>query len=289
MKMKKILIFTMTFLLALGNFAMAVEKEKPAGYFAYDGTIEEVDKGAKNNSVLVKNDNNEEEELEEIFLYTDGALVMDLKTGKWVEDHEFAEGDRIQYFFREDTPMFQSMPPKLTPDVIGINTEDGKYSMDVDHFTDKGQGVSNRLVIQVDKDLVAQNLKGEEVQDFLDRDLVVLYTVSTRSLPPQTNPDKVFVIEPRSKVVDLEDFKAEGNRGYYLRKYYEALGATVDWNPEERLTTISLGNKNVNLLNFKNLLTIEDMVFEMEDFSVKDGTSYISEKDINEINDYLLK
>lgn len=294
--MKKFLVFAMTFLLALGNVAMAVGNENvkedndPEGYVAYYGTIESVGEEGKNGGILVKNELNEEEEgLDEIFLYAKHAPVMDLKTGEWIEDYEFTKGEKVQYFFREGTPMFQSLPPKLTPDVIAVNVDDGKYSLDVDHFDKDGNGVSGRLVIHVDEDAVAENLKGEEVKDFLDEDLAVLYTASTRSLPPQTNPEKIFVIEPQSKVVDLNDYKAEAGEGFYLRKYYEALGATVEWNQEEQKTRISYRDKSIELKNYENDLIIDGEVLKMEDFSVKDGTSVISEKYIEKINDFLLK
>ncbi|MDO5040607.1 MAG: stalk domain-containing protein [Peptoniphilus sp.] len=288
--MKKLFIYTLAFLLVIGNVVMA--KEEPVdlkGYEGFYGKVEELADDGDHPQILVANEEGEDKGFEKLYLYTEGVLVLDLKTGEFVEDYKFEKGEMIQYFFRKDTPVLQSLPAKLTPGIIAVNLEDGKYSLDVDTFDKDGHGPGNRLVINVAEDTVAENLKGERVEDFLEKDLLVLYTVATRSLPPITNPDKIIVLEDETKTVDLMDYKAEGEKGFFLRKYYEALGAKVEWNDEEKSTKISLNDKFVDLLNMQGLLTIEDMVIEMKGFSVQDGVSYIPQEYVEKINDFLMK
>ena len=182
-----------------------------------------------------------------------------------------------------------SYPGQMTPNFIGVNVEGGKYFLDVDYFNKEGKGISNRLELNLtDKDM-AKNLKGEEVKDFLEKDLAVLYTVATRSLPPIARPEKIIVLNIPKKVVDLMDYKADGDRGYLLRAYYEDLGAQVSWDNKEKITTISLADKSIKIYNKESKLEINKEVETMKDFSIVDGVSYIQEAYINKINDYLLK
>lgn len=287
--MKKILICLLAAVLAFGSFSYAMEEEE-MGYDTYYATVKEVVEDEKFSQILVKNDVEEGKGIEEIYLYINSVPIMDLNTGEFVKDYKFTKEEKIQFFFKKNTPVLQSLPPQMTPDFIGINLENGKYSLDVDYFDGEGQGISNRLKINVSKDSVAVNMKDEKVKKFLNNDLAVLYTVSTRSLPPITNPDKIIVLDSKTKVVDLENFKAPGKETYYLRKYYEALGAEIEWVRETKSVRISVKDKFIDISTKLGLYVIEeDIVNDLSNFSLEDGNCLISEKDINDINNYLFK
>lgn len=289
MKKTSIFALALVFLLSFGTAAMAKDKDKPVGYEMYYGKVEEFTEKPGNRQILVKNELSGKEWIEQASLYTKEVPVIDLNTGKFTKDYKFKSGELIQFFFKKNTPVLQSLPPKLTPDFIGINAKDGKYSLDVDYFDKEGHGISNRLKINVYKDTAAENLKGESEKDILDNDLAVLYTVATRSLPPITNPDKIIVLNTKANTVDMMDYKAEGKDGILLRKYYSALGAKIEWNQAERSTQISINNKSVNILNKNSWLTIEDVVTKIDGFTAENGVSIIPEKYVEKINNYLLK
>lgn len=288
--MKKILTFILVCTLFISGNVFAQEKDLDKdGFKAQYAKVSEIADGSKFGQILVEDEkSSEDKEPQKMFLYTKDILKIDLKTGEIVKDYKFKKGEKIQYFYKNNTPVMMSYPAKMTPDVIGVNVEDAKFSLDVDHFDKDGRGVSNRLVIKVDENTNFQNLMGEKVEPQLDSDLAVLYTVSTRSLPPITNPDKVLLLNINDKVVNLNDYKLEDKDLFYLRKYYEALGAKIEWNKEESSTKITIGDKSIEIKNSEAKLEIADKVVDMDGFVVEDGVSYISEKNINEINEYLL-
>ncbi|MDO5302033.1 MAG: stalk domain-containing protein [Tissierellia bacterium] len=290
--MKKTFFLALACLFLMSGMVFAQEGEeakKAEGYQLYFGEVTEVMDEGKFTEILVKNELHGEEGLEEVYLYVDEALIVDLATGELVEEHSFTKGEKIQYFFKDNTPVMQSLPPKLSPDVVAIHLDEAQFSLDVDHFDGEGRGVSNRLVINVADDTVGQNVKGEEVKDVLDKDLAVLYTVATRSLPPIATPDKILVLEDKNGPVSLFDFRAPMEKGFYLRKYYEALGATVEWNQQYREISITMGEKSVAIMILKPQLQMGDEKRILENFTVEDGISYISQEDVERINDYLLK
>ena len=284
--MKKFFTYALIFLLSVTSLALAKTNELK-GYVGYFGTIEDVNKDDNYTEILVKNEDAKEMGMEKLYLYTEGVPVVDLKTGELVKDYKFKKNEKIQYFYRKDTPVLQSYPGKLTPGFIGVSVEKAKYSLEVDTFDKEGRGASERLVLNFSDKSFGTNMKGEKVKDLKDKDLAVLYTVATTSLPPITNPDKIFVIDTM-KTVDMENFKVEG-KGYYLRSYYEALDADVSWDKDTKCTKISLNDKFIEIDNTKSVLKINGKETSMKDFKVEKGVSYIGEEYIKMIDDYLMK
>lgn len=174
---------------------MQTQDELPEeGTFVIYGTVEEVTGEDGNHQILVKNDETGGE-LEEVFFYTDKTPVMDLKTGEIVEEYVFEPGEKVQVFVKNNEPMMQSLPPKTNPELIAIHVEDGEYSIEVDRFSEKGRGISDRLEINLEGDYQVVDLDGVEQEDFLEQDIAVLYTVSTKSLPPIATPEKIIILK----------------------------------------------------------------------------------------------
>ncbi|MDO5028749.1 MAG: stalk domain-containing protein [Bacillota bacterium] len=285
--MKKILILSLVAVLMFSSLVMA-KTEEPIGFKADFGKVTEIVEDEKYPQILLESQTENEEVLDKVYLYTSDLPVMDLKTGEFVEDYKFEKDELVKYFYKENTPVLQSLPAKMTPDFIAVNVEEGTYSIDVDYFDEEGLGKNNRLKLNLSDELEAVNLAGEKVEEFLEKDLAVLYTVATRSLPPIATPNKIIVLDNQEKVVDLMDYKAEDEMGFFLRKYYEALGAEVKWDGENDITTISLNEKSITIENAQATLKIEDQETVMEAFSIVDGVSYIQEEHINLINDFLM-
>ena len=119
----------------------------------------------------------------------------------------------------------------------------------------------NSLVILIGEETKVTDKDGKEYTGSLDnKDLTVTYTVTTRSLPPQTTPETVVVLgegtkkqEPIPTIapevtaapasVEAGNFKddvkvVEGIVLIPVRGVCEALGVTVDWNGEKRGITL---------------------------------------------------
>lgn len=174
---------------------MQTQDELPEeGTFVIYGTVEEVTGEDGNHQIFVKNDETGGE-LEEVFFYTDKTPVMDLKTGEIVEEYVFEPGEKVQVFVKNNEPTMQSLPPKTNPELIAIHVEDGEYSIEVDRFSEKGRGISDRLEINLERDYEVVDLDGVEQEDFLEQDIAVLYTVSTKSLPPIATPEKIIILK----------------------------------------------------------------------------------------------
>ena len=245
--------------------------------------------------ILVENDMDKGDMGEkEMFLYVK-TRVVDLKTGEFVKDYKFKKGEKIQYFYRADTPMMLSLPAQMTPDVIGVNVDESKFSMDVDYFDKDGHGIGNRLDLNLGEEVKAKNFAGEEEKDFLPSELLVLYTIATRSLPPIATPEKIEILKrgniynDSDKADEKDILKAYEKTAdtYYLRKALEGLGAEVNWIRDTNTTEITKADKKVVIYNDRKEMQIDDMLIEMKDFNIEDKTSYIGREDLVKILEHL--
>lgn len=305
--MKRILSITLALAMVFTSLSFAKESEEKPMTMKYEmkfATITNVPDGDYE-GILVENDMDKGDMGErEMFLYVK-TRVVDLKTGEFVKDYKFKKGEKIQYFYRADTPMMLSLPAQMTPDVIGVNVDESKFSMDVDYFDKDGHGIGNRLDLNLGEEVKAKNFAGEEEKDFLPSELLVLYTIATRSLPPIAAPEKIEILNTKgiadeektdekktdeSKVPDEKDvLKAYEKTAdtYYLRKALEGLGAEVNWIRDTNTTEITKADKKVIIYNENKEMQIDDMLIEMKDFNIEDKTSYIGREDLVKILEHL--
>lgn len=310
--MKRILSITLALVMVFTSLSFAKESEEKPMTMKYEmkfATITNVPEGDYE-GILVENDMDKGDMGEkEVFLYVK-TRVVDLKTGEFVEGYKFKKGEKIQYFYRADTPMMLSLPAQMTPDVIGVNVDESKFSMDVDYFDKDGHGISNRLDLNLGEEVTAKNFAGEEEKDFLPNELLVLYTIATRSIPPIAAPEKIEILkeekiqdqmtdEEKTAEVD-EAKKADESKDedilkayektadtYYLRKALEGLGAEVNWIRDTNTTEITKADKKVIIYNDRKEMQIDDMLIEMKDFNIEDKTSFIGREDLVKILEHL--
>lgn len=183
------------------------EEGEEVVYIEYKGEVVNVenDQEKNNTSILVKGENSDNVQMmqEEIMFHLgEGTLLISHDTMEIVKREKLEEGMEISAFFKENTPMTLSIPPQTTPEAIVIhdNEEDGFIKLA--HFNNELEDINNELKLNISEETILVNSKGEkvEISDLEDSDLMVFYTVSTRSIPAQTSPEKVIVLDFEDEV-----------------------------------------------------------------------------------------
>ena len=101
-------------------------------------------------------------------------------------------GDYIVGYYLMDAPMIMIYPPQYNVSVI-VNGE--FLGVAVDRFDDELVSYDGFLKLNIDDNTEIILQDGEPFDgDLAHRKLVVLYGVSTRSIPAQTTPDKIIVL-----------------------------------------------------------------------------------------------
>lgn len=162
--------------------------EPVANYLSFSGTIREV-RGS--GAILVQEENNKNNSI--VFNLDDKVLLLDANT-KEILASEFAVGQKVTAYYPENTPMALSLPPIATPKVIVLYGGEDTGFIHVARFNETLTSSDGTLKLNISTKTKATDSQGNPVTSLTNRDLVVFYTTSTRSIPAQTIPQRIFTI-----------------------------------------------------------------------------------------------
>jgi len=255
MKMTKVVPFAMSALLiggavvaptASANEGEAVVKnatdnkeqnpEVQPTFIKIAGIIENVEKRGDATYYTVK-----ENENTNVFVVNDETLVFD-NTGKEVN---LQKGDQVTAYTYANKPMLMIYPPQYNPEVIIVETKEmGIVEVEVDFFNKELVNTDNTLTLNVDKETELLSLSGKKVKanDLAEQHLLVFYTFTTKSIPAQTTPSKVVVLDTIAQeqgevdpskaavqeIINNDFYEVEGTKMVPLRLIAEELGFKVE-------------------------------------------------------------
>ena len=131
------------------------------------------------------------------------------KNTYFVNAKEIKEGLSITGYYDATKPMIMIYPAQYTVDAIVVG--DMKETVKVDLFDDNLISKDNQLKINVDKDTDVISQDGEKYKGKLNnKNLVVIYDIATKSIPAQTRPIKVVVLD-KEPAIENNDGVEDGN------------------------------------------------------------------------------
>ncbi|MFF2177826.1 stalk domain-containing protein [Lysinibacillus sp. NPDC058147] len=198
------------------------------------GTIENVEKREDSTYYTVKEDENTN-----VFVVNDDTLVFD-NTGKEVK---LQKGDKVTAYTYANKPMLMIYPPQYNPEVIVVETKE-MGTVEVDFFNKELVNTDNTLKLNVGKETELLSLSGKKVkaEDLAEQHLLVFYTIATMSIPAQTPPSKVVVLDTIAQepgevdpskaavqeIIEKDFYEVEGTKMVPLRLIAEELGFKVE-------------------------------------------------------------
>ncbi len=148
-----------------------------------------------------------------VFVETDGgdpAYLIVTEETYFVNDRELVEGSVVTGYFDENLPIIMIYPPQYGAVVMIV--EPLEENIKVDRFDDELVSLDNSLKLNItdETEIILQDGK-PFTGELANRDLVVTYDVSTRSIPAQTTPLKVVVLFEKADppVYDLPERDAD--------------------------------------------------------------------------------
>ncbi|QPQ31342.1 stalk domain-containing protein [Lysinibacillus sp. JNUCC 51] len=203
------------------------------------GTIENVEKREDSTYYTVKADENTN-----VFVVNNDTLVYD-NTGKEVK---LQKGDKVTAYTYANKPMLMIYPPQYNPEVIIVETKE-MGTVEVDFFNKELVNTDNTLKLNVGKETELLSLSGKKVKakDLAEQHLLVFYTIATMSIPAQTPPSKVVVLDTIGQkpgevdpgetdpskaavqqIINNDFYVVEGTKMVPLRLIAEELGFKVE-------------------------------------------------------------
>ena len=257
-------------------------------YISFTGQVTE----AADNTITVKENDN-------AIMFHLGTMIIGTKDGQIMEAKDIKAGDKITAIYTTNTPMALSYPGQMTPNIILVHNSDN--SIKVDKFNDDMVSSDGSLKLITDENTKLEAYKTKQVitqKDLKNKDLLVIYGATTRSIPAQTLVSgviKVIVLPSleNEKVESQEKDKDKNIENKLLdtskiaiAKEAKAIGYKVNWNPKTKLVVISKSEDVIEIY----VGTTKYRVNGIEKTAVwpaniENGTTFVS----SEILDYLKK
>ncbi|WP_230199396.1 copper amine oxidase N-terminal domain-containing protein [Bacillus ndiopicus] len=132
----------------------------------------------------------------------EGTLVLD-NTGKKAE---LKEGLQFTAFVSKNKPMLAIYPPQYNPDVVVVETSDMGI-VEVGTFDKDFVNKENTLKLNLSEESQITNLAGEQLKkvDIVGKEALVFYGPATFSIPAQTSPFHVVVLETAKIEKEIEE------------------------------------------------------------------------------------
>lgn len=169
-------------------------------------------------ATTLKKDDAENPENTINYTLNENTIVLGYANGDVKSLKDIKKGDQITVFSNSYAPAPLIMPPQYQADVIFV--EDNlelnslrKANVDT-YFADNETMINaaNNLVLNIADDTEIVDRKGGKVdkKDLDKKDLAVIYSIETRSIPAQTNPHKIVVLgENEMALKQIEAAKTE--------------------------------------------------------------------------------
>ncbi|MGE7598205.1 stalk domain-containing protein [Lysinibacillus fusiformis] len=314
MKMTKVVPFAMTALLvgsamgvptasaseveAVVNTSETNEQQAQPVFVKVTGKVENVDvrdnatyytvvEGEQTNFVVVDKD----------------SLVFD-NVGKEVK---LQKGDKVSAYSYAKKPMLAIYPPQYNPEVI-IVEKDNMGSVEVDYFDKNLIDTDNYLKLNVGEDTKIESVSGKELKasDLEEQHLVVFYTIATMSIPAQTPPSKVIVLDNIEKeepvevdpvptpeptpnngaieeIIQKDFYEVEGTKMVPLRLIVEKLGFEVEVTPKGAI--ISKGAVSYTITRGQKEYGYNKAIrqFDVAPALLENGKTYVSVEFVEEL------
>lgn len=202
-KNKKIIGISLALVLAVGSIPMTAlaeadttpinleETVEEKGIFTiFNGKVTSIDK--RNGETVIRLESQDKGELD---LRVTDITVLSNENGVISAD-KVKKGDAITAYYVEPMIMTLQYPPMVEASVLVTLPEDGIKNVSVNVFNKNNLANDNSLKLNIGDKTEIVTPDGKAYEGSIEgKVLMVYYTIQTFSLPPQTNPEKIIVLE----------------------------------------------------------------------------------------------
>lgn len=169
-----------------------------------------------------------------LICHVSGAVfVLDQKDGSYKSLEDLKEGMEVTVVRDSMSPTTMSIPPQ-TPGAVGFVMHAEPGSIAIGQFDEELVDAENTLKLNIGEDTKIVDIRGTKMvykaEDLKNSELLVLYTVTTRSIPAQTTPELVMILNHAELEAETENTEAQETPTVIaLREMAESAGYNVVW------------------------------------------------------------
>lgn len=300
--LRRVVVSTMAMAALLSMTAIAADKTTEATITATEindtaekfetkyqlvkGIIQSIEKKDGFTTISVSND-----DMGMVFHVEDNVFVIDQKDGSYKKVSDLEKGMSITAVLDNNSPMTMSLPPQ-TPGAAGFVINDEKGFMDISVYNDELVNKSNSLKLNIGEDTKIVDIKGTKkaytAEDLKNAEILVLYTTTTRSIPAQTTPSIVMVLDndeltggSNTTAPKPEEDKAETTFG--LREVAESTGYVIKWAGNNKPVALEKGNVKIEITIGSKICSINGVNTQLEKAPILENEKMVVTDEIKSI------
>lgn len=132
------------------------------------------------------------------FLLTPGTIITDLATNNLILAEDLAPEMEVTVIYDKNAPMGMSFPAYLGQvTAVVANPAEGNFT--VGYFDTDLTNMDAMLALNIDENTNIQNVQGTRMmltaEDVKETEALVFYGATTRSIPAQTTPDFILILD----------------------------------------------------------------------------------------------
>lgn len=133
------------------------------------------------------------------------SQMMSLRTGNGIvnfrinsettviDSRQLRVGMQVAAFYDSSLPVPLIFPPQYTAQLVTVVGRNEQVM--INHFNNNLVATDNSLQLNISRNTIIRTINGQNFNCNLgNQNLLVYYTVTTRSIPPQTTPRKIVVL-----------------------------------------------------------------------------------------------
>ena len=223
------------------------------------------------------------------FSVSPSSNIIDRETGESISASELTEGMVVSVIYSELSPMGMSMPPFLgNATVIVANADKGNYV--VGFFDNTLLNEKDQLLLNIGEDTILTHSGKSKIgitpEMIKDKNLLVFYTSTTRSIPAQTTPSFVMLLDSKILIDPNpanETKKDEETPALVpLRAAATAKDYTVTWQGKDNSILVKNIDSLMEITIGKSTYTIDGVEKQAtQPAAFIDGLTYVSSDVLN--------
>ena len=266
--------------------------EETVGYSTLKGTITAV---TVNEDSTARITFQSEERGEIIFNEASDCMVIIDGAVKTLAD--LKEGMTATIVMDDFAPMTMSLPPQTSGAIAIVVDGETPTTTVVEKFNDELVGGDVKLII--DETVQILDIRGTRqiltADDIKGHKAIVVYGASTKSIPAQTTPYLVVILDnaeetteatDTTKTTETRDADETADTVLPLRATLEEMGYTIEWTSNDAPIVITKDDVNLSVSIDSDTVVVDgDMAYQLSsDVTIVDGVTYIPADLVEHLN-----
>lgn len=228
------------------------QKVDVSNFIKVSGVISEINRDQELPKLIVED---QKKTTETHFPISNEVLIFNSGTTEQMMRESIKEGQIVDVYYDKYKPILMIYPAVIPPEIVIVHDESKQGQVKVALFDENLVSLDNELKLNIGENTVIMKENGEKLSanDLSGKELIVFYTHSTKSIPAQTTPAKIIVLDTGNEQT-LEEVRSIINEDHYIksdikmipiRKVAEHFGFTVKW--QEKNLVVQKQNQTLQI------------------------------------------